>query len=99
MKQQCVVSNRLPADIAARILHAVEDDPRAFASALRHLLESPQELLRMGAEGRVTATTRYAWRGVAAELEAHYLELRGEGTPGLEPHATAARATEAPAPV
>ena len=33
---------------------------------------------RMGAEGRVTATTRYSWNSVAAELEAYYLELRGE---------------------
>ena len=81
------------------LLVAPEDDPSAFAAALGHLLDSPLELSRMGAEGRVTATTRYAWRGVAAELEAYYLELRGEVPSGLEPDANAARATEAPAAV
>ena len=60
------------------LLVAPQDDPAAFASALVHLLGSPAELARMGAEGRVTATTRYAWSSVAAELEAYYLELRGE---------------------
>ena len=32
----------------------------------------------MGAEGRHTATTRYSWHRVAAELESYYSELRGE---------------------
>jgi len=32
----------------------------------------------MDAEGRITATTRYSWSNVAAELEMYYLELRGE---------------------
>ena len=50
----------------------------AFAAALTHLLASPDQLTRMGAEGRMTATTRYSWGNVAAELEAYYLELRGE---------------------
>jgi hypothetical protein len=59
-----------------------------------HLLESPAELARMGAEGRVTATTRYAWSSVAAELEAYYLDLRGE-----LPLRTATEVDEAPARV
>ena len=47
----------------------------------------------MGAEGRVTATTRYAWSSVAAELEAYYLELRGElpGARAAQPPAAPAR--------
>ena len=54
----------------------------------------------MGSEGRVTATTRYSWGNVAAELEAYYLELRGE----LPARAAAAAGAErdpheAPAPV
>ena len=75
--------------------------PSAFAAALLHLLDSPAELSRMGAEGRRTATARYSWRNVAAELEAYYLELRGEtGTP-LAPQAVlqALPEREAPAPV
>jgi hypothetical protein len=52
----------------------------------------------MGAEGRVTATTRYAWSSVAAELEAYYLELRGELPPSVE-LGTAAELDEAPARV
>lgn len=36
---------------------------------------------RMGAEGRMTATARYSLGNVAAELEAYYLELRGELPP------------------
>jgi glycosyltransferase involved in cell wall biosynthesis len=54
------------------------DDPHVFTSALAHLLDSPAELERMGGEGRITATTRYSWSNVAAELEAYYRELRGE---------------------
>jgi phosphatidylinositol alpha-mannosyltransferase len=76
------------------LLVTPEDDPAAFASALVHLLESPAELARMGAEGRVTATTRYAWSSVAAELEAYYLDLRGE-----LPLRTATEVDEAPARV
>ena len=53
----------------------------------------------MGAEGRVTATTRYSWVSVAAELEAYYLELRGE-LPAQAPRRPAERDPhEAPAPV
>jgi glycosyltransferase involved in cell wall biosynthesis len=78
------------------LLVTPEDDPAAFASALVHLLESPAELARMGAEGRVTATTRYAWSSVAAELEAYYLELRGELRVPLR---TATEVDEAPARV
>ncbi len=54
------------------------DEPAAFGGALDALLGSPSELQRMGAEGRLTATTRYSWTNVAAELETYYLELRGE---------------------
>ena len=60
------------------LLVAPPDEPSAFAAALGHLLDSPDERARMGAEGRVTATTRYSWVSVAAELEAYYRELRGE---------------------
>jgi glycosyltransferase involved in cell wall biosynthesis len=80
------------------LLVAPQDDPAAFASALAHLLDAPHELSRMGAEGRVTATTRYAWSSVAAELEAYYLELRGETPPSLELPVTA-QPREAAAPV
>ena len=83
------------------LLVAPPDEPSAFAAALLHLLDSPAELSRMGAEGRLTATARYSWRNVAAELEAYYLELRGEtGTP-LAPQAVlqALPEREAPAPV
>jgi glycosyltransferase involved in cell wall biosynthesis len=60
------------------LLVAPPDEPAAFAAALGHVLSSPGELGRMGAEGRITATTRCSWTNVAAELEAYYLELRGE---------------------
>jgi phosphatidylinositol alpha-mannosyltransferase len=60
------------------VLVAPPDDPAAFAAALGQLLAAPAELRRMGAAGRRTATARYAWSSVAAELEAYYLELRGE---------------------
>jgi phosphatidylinositol alpha-mannosyltransferase len=63
------------------LLVAPPDEPAAFAAALGHVLSSPDERARMGAEGRVTATTRYSWTSVAAELEAYYLELRGERHP------------------
>jgi phosphatidylinositol alpha-mannosyltransferase len=63
------------------LLVAPADDPSALAAALTHLLEAPDELTRMGAESRITATTRYSWGNVAAELEAYYLELRGELPP------------------
>ena len=55
----------------------------------------------MGAEGRLTATTRYSWSSVAAELEAYYLELRGEARRPRVPHALpdACPQREAPAPV
>jgi hypothetical protein len=55
----------------------------------------------MGAEGRLTATSRYSWGNVAAELEAFYLELRGEARRPLVPHALPHARTEreAPAPV
>jgi phosphatidylinositol alpha-mannosyltransferase len=77
------------------LLVAPPDDPAAFGAALGHLLDSPGELARMGAEGRITATTRYSWNNVAAELEAYYLELRGElradeGAPA-HPHEEPAR--------
>jgi hypothetical protein len=52
----------------------------------------------MGAEGRVTATTRYALSNVATELEAHYLELRGELPVSVE-LGVAVQVGEAPAPV
>jgi hypothetical protein len=51
----------------------------------------------MGSEGRITATTRYSWGSVAAELEAYYLELRGEVPAPLAVPARDQR--EAPAPV
>ena len=63
------------------LLVAPPDEPGAFTAALAHLLDSPAELSRMGAEGRITATTRYSWSNVAAELETYYLELRGELPP------------------
>jgi hypothetical protein len=54
----------------------------------------------MGAEGRRTATERYAWSNVAAELERYYLELRGEAAGALAPPAAPLRQPqEAPAPV
>jgi phosphatidylinositol alpha-mannosyltransferase len=67
------------------LLVAPPEDARGFAAALLHLLDSPAERSRMGAEGRLTATTRYAWSSVAAALEAYYLELRGEAPSPLEP--------------
>jgi phosphatidylinositol alpha-mannosyltransferase len=69
------------------LLVAPPDDPGGFAAALLHLLERPDELSRMGAEGRLTATARYSWGSVAAELEDYYLELRGEARVPLEPPA------------
>jgi D-inositol-3-phosphate glycosyltransferase len=83
------------------LLVAPPDDAAAFAAALLHLLESPGELGRMGAEGRLTATARYAWSSVAAELEDYYLELRGERPPARRPRAIpdAEPEREAPAPV
>jgi phosphatidylinositol alpha-mannosyltransferase len=69
------------------LLVAPPDDPSGFAAALLHLLERPDELSRMGAEGRLTATARYSWGSVAAELEDYYLELRGEARVPLAPPA------------
>jgi D-inositol-3-phosphate glycosyltransferase len=82
------------------VLVAPPDEPVAFAAALGHLLGSPAELTRMGAEGRRTATARYAWSSVAAELERYYLELRGELPPvAAAPPALARQPQETPAPV
>jgi phosphatidylinositol alpha-mannosyltransferase len=67
------------------LLVAPQDEPVAFGAALSHLLDSPGEMLRMGAEGRRTATARYAWGAVAAQLESHYLELRGGSPQALAP--------------
>ena len=54
----------------------------------------------MGAEGRLTATARYSWSNVAAELEAFYLELRGEARRPLDRAASRTPPQrEAPAPV
>jgi phosphatidylinositol alpha-mannosyltransferase len=76
------------------------DEPIAFAAALTHLLDSPGDLSRMGAEGRRTATERYAWSNVAGELEQYYLELRGEAAGALAPPPAPLRQPqEAPAPV
>jgi phosphatidylinositol alpha-mannosyltransferase len=54
------------------------NDPAPFADAIGYLLDTPAERARMGAEGRHTATSRYSWHRVAAELETYYGELRGE---------------------
>jgi glycosyltransferase involved in cell wall biosynthesis len=81
------------------LLVAPPDEPGAFAGALLHLLDSPGEASRMGAEGRLTATARYSWGHVAAELEAYYLELRGETAAPFTEAATALPDREAPAPV
>jgi phosphatidylinositol alpha-mannosyltransferase len=54
------------------------DDPSSFATGIEQLLEAPAERKRMGAEGRHTAVSRYAWHRVAGELDAFYRELRGE---------------------
>ena len=82
------------------LLVAPPDEASAFAAALGHLLDSPAELQRMGAEGRVTATTRYSWVSVAAELEVYYQELRGELPARSAAPAGAERDPhEAPAPV
>jgi phosphatidylinositol alpha-mannosyltransferase len=80
------------------LLVAPPDDARGFAAALLHLLDSPAERSRMGAEGRLTATTRYAWSSVAAELEAYYLELRGEAPPPLEARSAPVARTQREAP-
>jgi phosphatidyl-myo-inositol alpha-mannosyltransferase len=95
---------RLLNDGREGLLVAPPDDPAAFAAALGQLLASPAERSRMGAAGRRTATARYAWSRVAAELEAYYLELRGEAprpapappTRGLQ---SDPERDEAPAPV
>jgi glycosyltransferase involved in cell wall biosynthesis len=82
------------------LLVAPPDEPRTFAAALAHVLDSPSENERMGAEGRVTATTRYSWNNVAAELETYYLELRGELPSHHDtPYGLARARHEAPAPV
>ena len=82
------------------LLVAPPDEPGAFSAALGHLLDSPAEASRMGDEGRLTATTRYSWSRVAAQLEAYYLELRGERAPQPAAAACAERdQREAPAPV
>jgi glycosyltransferase involved in cell wall biosynthesis len=81
------------------LLVAPPDEASAFAVALGHLLGSPDERERMGAEGRVTATTRYSWVSVAAELEAYYQELRGEVPAQPAPAGAEHDPDEAPAPV
>ena len=57
------------------------DDPASFAAGIEQLLDAPAERKRMGAEGRHTAVSRYAWHRVAGELESFYRELRGERAP------------------
>jgi phosphatidylinositol alpha-mannosyltransferase len=47
----------------------------AFAEALTHLANCPEERARMGAEGRATAVTAYSWSCIAERLEAHYESL------------------------
>jgi phosphatidylinositol alpha-mannosyltransferase len=82
------------------LLVSPPDEASAFAAALGHLLDSPAELQSMGAEGRITATTRYSWVNVAAELETYYQELRGElPAQAAVPAAAAREPHEAPAPV
>jgi glycosyltransferase involved in cell wall biosynthesis len=82
------------------LLVSPPDEPSGFAAALQHLLESPGERSRMGAAGRLTATSLYSWGTVAAQLEAYYLELRGETpAPLLPPRARPHPEREAPTPV
>ncbi len=79
-----VVAGRIPgfemlvSDGREGRLVAPASDPSAFAATLSHTLAAPDEARRMGDEGRRTAVARYSWRSVAGELEAFYLELRGE---------------------
>jgi phosphatidylinositol alpha-mannosyltransferase len=75
------------------------DEPAAFAAGIERMLDAPAERKRMGAEGRHTAVTRYAWHRVADELATFYAELRGDHHPGAArpvPQGSAVTTTTSP---
>jgi phosphatidylinositol alpha-mannosyltransferase len=79
-----VVASRIPGfellvqDGRQGLLVDPPDSSAAFATTLQALLDEPGEQRRLGAQGRETATGRYAWHHVAGQLEDLYRELRGE---------------------
>jgi len=51
---------------------AASGEPADLADAVRQLLSSPDEAIRMGERGRVLAETKYSWSGVAREVSEYY---------------------------
>jgi glycosyltransferase involved in cell wall biosynthesis len=57
---------------------AAVDDARRLAEAALELLESPAELVRLGANARRLAESELAWSRLTEQLETHYFQtLRG----------------------
>jgi len=54
-----------------------QDDPGELAQVIQHLLESPEECLRLGKEARAQVVQRYSWDVVARDMECFYAELLG----------------------
>ncbi len=61
------------ADAAAGLVVAPDAD--ALEAGMARLLDQPEMAARMGRAGRRLAETRFAWPGVAAELERLYAEI------------------------
>jgi len=52
----------------------VSGDPAVFGQALRDLLDDPKRA-EIGACGRRFVTGRFAWPGIAQQMEKEYLDL------------------------
>ena len=75
---KAIVSTTLGAEgieaVAGRDI-LVEDEPAAFADAVRRLLVEPGLAARIGQSARQLAVDRYAWSGAARALEGFYRRI------------------------
>jgi glycosyltransferase involved in cell wall biosynthesis len=53
----------------------IEDQPEAFADAVKHLLGDPELAARIGRSVRSLAVERYSWSGAARALEGFYRSI------------------------
>jgi glycosyltransferase involved in cell wall biosynthesis len=67
------------------------NDPRAIATAIRHLRDHPEEVARMGNNGRQAVKNKYRWDREEAKLVSLYHSLIG-GLTDIAPTAQAAPA-------
>ena len=58
----------------------VEDQPAAFADAVKRLLAEPRLAARIGQSARQLAVERYAWRESARALESFYRQILEAGS-------------------